>query len=435
MRPIVLHLVFITLTCGGEDEGGKEERLQSYQSNFARRKREIADAIIALVEDVIQAEGEHFGELPGSVATQNISSSKFRDISRRIKEEVSIEVLLEKDLSKPKIMFSPGMRSTFGRKNQNLVKTKQVEVFEQGKIKEGGINEDTLKDEDKIVEHEQPIFIPMKAEEDTKYVVIETLADKDLSRKKGMFSSPGSRTNFKWKRRDIITTVKDQTLGQKHVEAESSGQIRETTDKKSEVKLEMHDQSRTEVIKVPAEKDLSRNKRMFSPGRRTYFRRNRRDVFNESKENVLESNVQIEEISRQESRHIPQTGKRLEIMSLKTDSVQHRTDNLYPYTFSPFRGIFLFPFNTGFADFGNHLMVSPTTPRPSSITTLAPQKARPVHILECSGTSSSSCNNGFCTVECSEGNKVEVDCDKSSMVVKTKVVEGRISVSVYCGET
>ena len=143
MRLLVLHLIFLVLSCGGEDEGcEREAKLQSYQNNFSMRKREIADDIIALVEDVIQAEEESLGELPGPVASQNISRSKFQDISGRIKEEVSFEVLLEKDLSRQKRMFGLGRRTTFGRIKRSLVKTKQVELFEQGKIEEGSINED-----------------------------------------------------------------------------------------------------------------------------------------------------------------------------------------------------------------------------------------------------------------------------------------------------
>ena len=55
MRLLVLHLIFLVLSCGGEYEGGEREaKLQSYQNNFSMRKREIADDIMALIEDVIQ---------------------------------------------------------------------------------------------------------------------------------------------------------------------------------------------------------------------------------------------------------------------------------------------------------------------------------------------------------------------------------------------
>jgi len=428
MGPIVLNLLFLVLSCGGEDEGGeREERLQLLKRNFSRRKREIADAIIILVEDVIQAEEESLYELPGSDASQNTSNSQFQDISQRIKEEVSIEVLLEND---------------FGRNKRDLlVKAKQVELFEQGSVKE-----DTSKKEDKFVVH-KPTSI-REEEEDNKYIyiAIKGMADKDLSRKKRMFS-PGRRTNFGRNRRDIFTTVREQTFGQEHVQvkAESSGQIKGTTEKKSKLKAKAHDalgfakdQSRTQVIEAPAEKDLLRKKPMFSPGRKTNFGMKRRDIFD--KEEVWQPKGQInEENSRQESRNIPHMVKREELSTLKTDSLPDRHEKISPHRFSPFRGIFLFPFNTGFADFGRQLIISPTTTCPltttSPLSSPTPQEVSPVHIMECSGTSSSSCYNRLCTVECSGGNKVELDCTNNSLVVKTKIASDKIIISMHCGET
>jgi hypothetical protein len=418
MRPIFLNLVLIVLSCGGEDEGGeREERFKLLISNFSRRKREIADAIVILVEDVIQAEEESLSKMPGTDASQNTSNSQFQDISWRIKEEVSIEVLLEKDLSKQKRMFSPGRRTTFGRNKRDPVKAKQVELSEQVEIQKRSVKENTSKKEDKFVVHE-PISIP-EDEEDNTSILIKAMVDEDLSIKKRMFS-PGRRTNFGRKRRDIFTTVRDQTFGQEHVpvKAESSGQIKRTPEKKSKLKVKAHDalgfakdQPRTQVSEAPAEKDLSRKKQMFSPGRKTNFGRKRRYIFGKFKEEVWQPKVQIdEENSRQESRNIPHMGKIEELSTLKTDSVPDRHEQIFPHRFSPFRGIFLFPFNAGFADFGRQLIISPTTSRPPTTTSPpsspTPQEVSPVHIMECSGTSSSSCYNRLCTVQCSGGNKV-----------------------------
>jgi len=96
---------------------------------------------------------------------------------------------------------------------------------------------------------------------------------------------------------------------------------------------------------------------------------------------------------------------------------------------SPFRGIFQSPFNTGFAEFGNHF----------SATTVAPYdlSPNPVHILTCSSsntfTSRSSCDNKVCSLKCEDGNKVYLNCDSNSVVVHARSVEGKLSYEVTCG--
>ena len=78
------------------------------------------------------------------------------------------------------------------------------------------------------------------------------------------------------------------------------------------------------------------------------------------------------------------------------DTVLPSSYHLVP---SPFRGIFLSPFNSGFADFENNFYV-----------TAAPYRVppSPVHFLDCSSssTSRSSCDDNLCTVQCEDGNKV-----------------------------
>jgi len=94
--------------------------------------------------------------------------------------------------------------------------------------------------------------------------------------------------------------------------------------------------------------------------------------------------------------------------------------------FSPFRGLFLFPFNTGFADFGNQ--PSPTKPpKPNQL------ENQPVHILECSDMSRSFCVNSLCTVKCLDGNKVEISCSSNSVEVKVDATNGRFINTVTCG--
>jgi len=96
---------------------------------------------------------------------------------------------------------------------------------------------------------------------------------------------------------------------------------------------------------------------------------------------------------------------------------------------SPFRGIFQSPFNTGFAEFGNHF--SGTTDAPYDLS------PNPVHFLTCSSsntfTSRSSCDNKVCSVKCEDGNKVYLNCDSNSVVVHARSVEGKLSYEVSCG--
>jgi len=96
---------------------------------------------------------------------------------------------------------------------------------------------------------------------------------------------------------------------------------------------------------------------------------------------------------------------------------------------SPFRGIFQSPFNTGFAEFGNHF--SGTTDAPYDLS------PNPVHFLTCSSsntfTSRSSCDNKVCSVKCEDGNKVYLNCDSNSVVVHARSVEGKLSYEVTCG--
>jgi len=93
---------------------------------------------------------------------------------------------------------------------------------------------------------------------------------------------------------------------------------------------------------------------------------------------------------------------------------------------SPFRGIFLSAFNSGFADFENNFYV-----------TAAPYRVppSPVHFLDCSSssTSRSSCDDNLCTVQCEDGNKVVLHCASNSVVVQARSAKGKFSYEVTCG--
>ena len=69
--------------------------------------------------------------------------------------------------------------------------------------------------------------------------------------------------------------------------------------------------------------------------------------------------------------------------------------------FNPFGGIFLFPFNTGYADFGNYgsSLFNANQVKDTKIS-------KPINKIECMKTSKSLCSNRRCSIECSDGSKV-----------------------------
>merc|ERR1719186_1808895 len=60
-------------------------------------------------------------------------------------------------------------------------------------------------------------------------------------------------------------------------------------------------------------------------------------------------------------------------------------------------------------------------------------EAEAPHSLECSGSTSSSCDGKLCTVVCSDGNKVDLECEGESVNVNSNQVAGRNFVQIGCG--
>jgi len=137
----------------------------------------------------------------------------------------------------------------------------------------------------------------------------------------------------------------------------------------------------------------------------------RKDVENGTDDEVSELQSEKDEIS-----------ERKEMFYFDSDFPP--SNNLIP---SPFRGIFLSSFNSGFADFENNFYFTAAPYRlPSSPV---------VHVLDCSSssTSRSSCDNKLCTVQCEDGNKIVLICASNSVVVRAQSVQGKFSYEVTCG--
>jgi len=117
-----------------------------------------------------------------------------------------------------------------------------------------------------------------------------------------------------------------------------------------------------------------------------------------------------------------ENGEREKIFHFDTDLPP--SNNRVP---SPFRGIFLSSFNSGFADFENSFYFTAAPSRLLSSPVL--------HVLDCSSSSSSrsSCDNKICTVQCEDGNKIVLQCASNSVVVRARSVQRKLSYEVTCG--
>jgi len=98
-------------------------------------------------------------------------------------------------------------------------------------------------------------------------------------------------------------------------------------------------------------------------------------------------------------------------------------------TFNPFGGIFLFPFNTGYAEFGNYGS-SLFNVNQGKDTTIS----KPINKIECINTSKSLCSDRRCSIECSDGSKVELDCsgNDSNVIMKVVVTDIGSSYEIFC---
>jgi len=119
---------------------------------------------------------------------------------------------------------------------------------------------------------------------------------------------------------------------------------------------------------------------------------------------------------------------------IKIDALSFKTDLIFSdETRGPFRGIFLSHFNTGFAEFGNHLGVG-------SVPHNLDKEPSPIHVLECSNVSSGSsftsrsfCEKNLCSVRCEDGNQVQMHCHSNTVSVTTSSGQGKLSFQVTCG--
>merc|ERR1712096_23420 len=97
---------------------------------------------------------------------------------------------------------------------------------------------------------------------------------------------------------------------------------------------------------------------------------------------------------------------------------------------------FLVPIQQWLPDFGSRFSSSAPASIPAStpVSQETQSEASQVHILECSGSSSSFCNNHHCTLQCSDGTKVELECPSNSLAIQQNAVGGAASmVQVSCG--
>jgi len=151
---------------------------------------------------------------------------------------------------------------------------------------------------------------------------------------------------------------------------------------------------------------------------------------NEIKANVLDTLIPIGRSDVENGTNDDTSELQPEDENNEREEIFYFDTNLPP---SPFRGLFLSRFNSGFADFENNFYFTAAPYRPPS---------SPVHLLDCSSssssTSSSSCDNKLCTVQCGDGNKIVLHCASNSVVVvqvQTRSGPGKFSYEVTCGNT
>jgi len=151
---------------------------------------------------------------------------------------------------------------------------------------------------------------------------------------------------------------------------------------------------------------------------------------NEVKANVLDTLIPIEKSDVENGINDDRSELQSEDEYSEREEIFYFDTNLPP---SPFRGLFLSRFNSGFADFENNFYFTAAPYRPPS---------SPVHLLDCSSsstssssTSSSSCDNKLCTVQCGDGNKIVLHCASNSVEVvqRQATQEGKFSYEVTCG--
>jgi len=150
----------------------------------------------------------------------------------------------------------------------------------------------------------------------------------------------------------------------------------------------------------------------------------------EIKANVLDTLIPIERSDVENGTNDDRSELQSEDENSEREEIFYFDTNLPP---SPFRGLFLSRFNSGFADFENNFYFTAAPYRPPS---------SPVHLLDCSSsstssssTSSSSCDNKLCTVQCGDGNKIVLHCASNSVEVvqRQATQEGKFSYEVTCG--
>jgi len=115
---------------------------------------------------------------------------------------------------------------------------------------------------------------------------------------------------------------------------------------------------------------------------------------NKSKASVLETLIPIERSDVENGTDDDAMIQSEEDETSEREKMFYFDTNLLPSTKlvpSPFRGLFLSRFNSGFADFENNLYFTAAPYCPPS---------NPTHVLDCSSfrTSRSSCDNKLCTV-------------------------------------